>query len=130
MASYNEVNETFTYLAAELNKLGIAYLHIFDHGPGGGAEIPLALKRSIRDQFSNTIILTGGYDLTKGESDINSGLADVIGFGRPFINNPDLVNRFQKGFPLNSILDFSTFYTPGSKGYTDYPVFEAESVSA
>jgi N-ethylmaleimide reductase len=129
MAAYNEVNETYTYLAAELNKLGIVYLHILDHGTDV-AHVPVTLKRSIRDQFSNTIILTGGYDLTKAESDITSGLADVIAFGRPFINNPDLVNRFQKGLPLNSILDFSTFYTPGSKGYTDYPVFEAETISA
>jgi N-ethylmaleimide reductase len=131
MAAYDETNETYTYLATELDKLGAVYLHIFDQAAGGGTpDIPQALRRSIRDQFNNAIIYTGGYDRTKAEADINSGLADLIGFGKPFINNPDLVNRFRKNYPLNSILDFSTFYTPGTKGYTDYPVFEAEAVSA
>jgi N-ethylmaleimide reductase len=131
MAAYEETNETYTYLATEAGKFGIAYLHIFDQSAAGGTPgIPQALKRSIRDQFNNTIIFTGGYDRTKAEADINSGLADLIGFGKPFINNPDLVNRFRKNYPLNSILDFSTFYTPGTKGYTDYPVFEEEAVSA
>lgn len=131
MDPYNEVNETYTYLAAKLDKLGAVYLHIFDQGaPAGNPVIPAALKRSIRDQFSKTILLTGGYDHAKAEAEITGGHADLIGFGKLFINNPDLANRFRKNHPLNSILDFSTFYTPGSKGYTDYPVYEEEVVSA
>jgi N-ethylmaleimide reductase len=130
MPHYNEIDATYAHLARELDKIGIAYIHLVDHSSGGAPEVPLSIKKTIRETFKNTIILTGGYTISDAERDVNSGLADLVGFGKPFISNPDLVDRLKKNFPLNIKMDASTFYTPGSKGYTDYPVFEEETVSA
>lgn len=130
MTHYPEIDETYLHLAEQFNKIGIVYLHLFDQGQFENPQVPLALKQAIRDKFRNTILYTGGYDLTRAHSELTDGLADLVGFGRPFINNPDLVDRFRKNLPINPILDFSTFYTPGEKGYTDYRVYEEEAVSA
>ena len=123
MPNYPEIDATYKYLAEQLNKLGIAYIHIVDHSAMGAPKVPLELKKLIRSTFKNTIILSGGYDLERAESDLKSGLGDLVAFGRPFINNPDLVDRFKNNRALSTNLDFSTFYTPGEKGYTDYPVY-------
>jgi N-ethylmaleimide reductase len=122
MSYYPEIDETYTYLAEELNKLGIAYLHIVDHSSMGAPEVPLEIKKIIRTRFKNMLILAGGYDLERAEEDVESGFADLIAFGRPFINNPDLVSRLKNGYPLSTDLKMDLFYTPGEKGYTDYPV--------
>ena len=124
MPHYPEIDETYTYLAEELNKLGILYLHLVDHTSMGAPEVPLEIKKIIRTRFKKTIILSGGYDLERAEADIKSGLADLVAFGRPFINNPDLVDRLENKLPLSKILLADLFYTPGPKGYTDYPVFQ------
>jgi N-ethylmaleimide reductase len=129
MPHYPEIDATYAHLAGELNKLALAYIHIVDASSDGSPEVPLALKKTIRDEFKNTIILTGGYNLSKAEHDLSAGLADLIGFGRPFISNPDLVYRFQKNLPLNIKLDANTFFSADEKGYIDYPVFEEESIS-
>lgn len=124
MPHYPEIDETYTYLADELNKLGIAYIHIVDHSAMGAPEVPLKIKQIIRSRFHNTLILSGGYDAKRAEADIESGLADLIAFGRPFINNPDLVGRFKNNLPLSKELHMDLFYTIGEKGYTDYPVYK------
>jgi len=129
MAHYAEIDETYLLLAEKLNDLGIAYIHLVDHSSDGAPEVPRELKKEIRNKFQNTIIITGGYNLAKAEQDISSGLTDLVGIGKPFISNPDLVYRLQKRLPLNIKLDASTLYTPGEKGYTDYPVFAEETVS-
>ena len=123
MPHYPEIDETYTYLAEELNKLGIAYLHIVDHTSMGAPKVPLEIKKIIRTRFKNMLILSGGYDLKRAEEDVESGFADLIAFGRPFINNPDLVVRFENGYPLSTELKMDLFYTPGEKGYTDYPFY-------
>jgi N-ethylmaleimide reductase len=128
MSHYDEIDATYTYLTEELNKLDIAYIHLVDTSSDGNPEVPLHLKKTIRDKFDNTIILTGGYQLSSAERDISAGIANLIGFGRPFISNPDLVYRFQKNLPLNIKLDASTFFAAEEKGYTDYPAFVEESV--
>ncbi len=130
MPDYPEVEATYTFLAEELNTLGIQYIHIVDHSAGGAPEVPLRIKKTIREKFKNTLILSGGYTLVHAEKDLAPGFADLVAFGKPFITNPDLVERFQKNLPLNNNLDSSTFYTPGAKGYTDYPVFEDEQITA
>jgi N-ethylmaleimide reductase len=66
------------------------------------------------------LILSGGYDAARAEADLLAGKADLIAVGRPFLANPDLVERWRKDAPVNEP-DMSTFYTPGPKGYTDYP---------
>lgn len=126
MPHYPEIEATYTYLAEQLNSIGIAYIHIVDHSAGGAPEVPLSIKQTIRSAFNNTLILSGGYTLERAEEDFSSGFADLVAFGKPFITNPDLVNRFRKNLPLNIKLDATTLYTPGAKGFTDYPVFQDE----
>ena len=123
MPAYGEIEAEYKYLAEQLNKIGIAYIHIVDHSSMGAPAVPLEIKQIIRHAFNNTVILSGGYDLARAEADIESGLGDLVAFGKPFINNPDLVERFEKGEPLSTELSFDTFYTPGEKGYTDYAVY-------
>jgi N-ethylmaleimide reductase len=127
---HDEIDATYAYLAEALNDMGILYIHVCDHSAAGAPEVPFAVKKSIRDKFSNTIILNGGFDAKRAEEVLASGFADLVAFGKNFINNPDFVNRLRGGKPLNLILDASTFYTPGAKGYTDYPVFEEATVTA
>jgi N-ethylmaleimide reductase len=129
MPHYREIDATYVLLATELNQLGISYVHLLDHSADGAPEVPTRVKESVRKIFQNTIILTGGYNLEKAEQHLSVHLADVVAFGKPFITNPDLVQRFKKNLPLNIRLDASTLYTPGEKGFTDYPVFEEETVT-
>jgi N-ethylmaleimide reductase len=123
MPHYPEIDATYKYLAQQLNDLDIAYLHIVDHSAMGAPAVPLEIKQAIRSIFKNTIILAGGYDKTKAEADLESGLADLIAFGRPFINNPDLVEREKNNWALSPDLQMDLLYTPGEKGYTDYPAY-------
>lgn len=118
-----EVEADFTWLAGELKPLKLAYLHLVDHSAMGAPEVPAQLKTALRDAFGGTIILSGGYDAERAEADLSAGKGELVAFGRPFISNPDLVARLEQGAELNAP-DFSTFYTPGAKGYTDYPTLE------
>jgi len=123
MPHYPEIDKTYTYLAEELNKLGIVYLHLVDHSSMGAPEVPAEIKGIIRTRFKNTLILSGGYDKERAEADIETGKADLIAFGRPFINNPDFVERLKNDWSLSKELKMDLFYTPGEKGYTDYPFY-------
>jgi N-ethylmaleimide reductase len=124
MPHYPEIAETYTYLAEELNKLGIVYLHLVDHSPMGAPEVPPEIKEIIRTHFKNALILSGGYDRDRAEAEINNCHADLIAFGRPFINNPDLVKRMKNHWPLSHELNMDQFYSADEKGYNDYPVYE------
>jgi N-ethylmaleimide reductase len=121
MVPYADIDETYTYLSTQLSILGILYLHVVDHSAMGAPAVPATIKEAIRKAFTGTLILAGGYDATTAEADLQSNKADLIAIGRPFIANPDLVARMKAGAALAQP-DFSTFYTPGEKGYTDYPV--------
>lgn len=123
MPHYPEIDKTYTYLAEELNKLGIVYLHLVDHSSMGAPEVPAEIKGIIRTRFKNALILSGGYDKERAEADIETGKADLIAFGRPFINNPDFVERLKNDWSLSKELKMDLFYTPGEKGYTDYPFY-------
>ncbi|MEI6755108.1 MAG: alkene reductase [Paludibacter sp.] len=124
MPHYPEIDETYTYLAEELNKLGIAYLHIVDHSSMGAPEVPVEIKIIIRNRFKNTLILSGGYNRESAEAAIENSQADLIAFGRMFINNPDLVKRMKNHWPMSHELNMEEFYTANEKGYTDYPVYK------
>lgn len=124
MPHYPEIEETYDYLSKALNALDIAYIHLVDHSSMGAPPVPTAIKRLIRENFKNTIIQCGGYDRETAEAAIESGLTDLAAFGRPYINNPDLVERFKNGWPLSQNLDADLFYTADEKGYTDYPFYE------
>ncbi|NOU48069.1 MAG: alkene reductase [Bacteroidales bacterium] len=125
MPHYPQIDATYNYLSEQLNLLDIAYIHIVDHSAMGAPEVPLASKEMIRNNFKNTIILSGGYDKERAEAEIESGLGDLVAFGRPFINNPDLVERLKNNWPLATDLKMDLFYSADDKGYTDYPVFKA-----
>lgn len=129
MPVYDEIDKTYSYLAKQLDNLGILYVHIVDHSSMGAPEVPEVIKQEIRKQFANLVILSGGYDRQRAEQDLAKGLGDLIAFGRPFIANPDLVERLEKDYPIAEA-DQSTFYTGGEKGYTDYPAYsEKEETS-
>jgi N-ethylmaleimide reductase len=118
--NYADADKTYLYLAKKLNIQGIAYLHITDPATKGEAH---ELARSIRNEFENTIILSGGFDAAKAQEALDRNDGDLVAFGRPFISNPDLVERYKNKLPLNQ-LKFDLFFTPGKQGYVDYPVFE------
>jgi N-ethylmaleimide reductase len=113
--SEEETHQNYAYLAKELNALQIAYLHVGVNGP-----IPDKTFGAIRKNFSGTIILCNGLTAQTGEEALHNGFADLVGFGRSFLSNPDFVERIEKNADLNPV-DFTTLYTPGAKGYTDYP---------
>lgn len=121
MPHYPEIDSTYRYLAEQLNRIGILYIHIVDHSSMGAPEVSRELKKDIRKIFQGSIILSGGFTRERAENELRGGLANLVAFGRPFINNPDLVQRFVHGWPFSTTLDMTTFYTPGEKGYTDYP---------
>lgn len=113
-----ETHQTYVYIAESLDALEIAYLHV-----AADASIPDKTFQSLRQSFAGTIILTNGLTMDTGEAALHNGFADLVGFGRSFLSNPDFVQRIEKEAALNPV-DFTTLYTPGATGYTDYPFFE------
>jgi len=118
--AFEGVDAQYEDLAKKLGALGLAYLHFVDHEAMGAPKVPAELKRAVREGFGGTFILSGGYDAKRAEADLVEKKGDLVAFGRPFLSNPDLVERFASGKDLTPP-DMSTFYTPGEKGYTDYP---------
>ena len=116
--------ESALYLARELGRRGIAYLHIAEPDWAGGPRLGEEFKAALRGNFEGVLVFCGGYTADTAEALIASGTADAIAFGRPFIANPDLVERFRQGAELNEP-DRSTFYGGGAKGYTDYPTLKS-----
>jgi N-ethylmaleimide reductase len=121
MPAYPEMEADYAYLARQLGALGLVYVHLVDHSSMGAPAVPQSIKDTFRKDFKGALILSGGYDAARAEADLEAGKADLIAFGKPFLANPDLIERWKSGAALNAP-DPSTFYTPGPKGYTDYPV--------
>jgi N-ethylmaleimide reductase len=119
MPLYDAMESDYAYLAGQLQAQGLAYIHLVDHSSMGAPVVPASMKDTFRRVFTNTLILSGGYDAARAEADLAAGRADLIAVGKPFLANPDLVTRWQGGHELNAP-DMATFYTPGEKGYTDY----------
>ncbi len=120
MAIDPAMEDTFERLAVELDKIGLVYVHLVDHSSMGAPEVPAGIKRKIRAAFRGTLILSGGYDRVRAGADLAAKKGDLVAFGRPFISNPRLVTRMKTGAELVPA-DQATFYTPGEKGYIDYP---------
>jgi N-ethylmaleimide reductase len=120
MPLYDAMEADYAYLAEQLNARGLVYIHLVDHSPMGAPPVPDAMKATFRRLFTRSLILSGGYDAARAESDLSAGKCDLIAVGRPFLANPDLVARWRTGAAMNAP-DMDTFYTPGPKGYTDYP---------
>ncbi len=117
---FEGVDAQYVSLVSALSSIGIAYVHLLDHSAMGTPPVPAALKKALREAFKGAFILAGGFDREAAEAALTEGRADLVAFGRPFISNPDLVSRMRHAKPL-AAPDASTFYTPGPKGYTDYP---------
>ena len=118
----------FVPAAAALDALGIAFLELREQAPDGtfgSSDVP-KLSPDIRKVFRGPLILNQDYSLDAAQADLDSGLADGIAFGRKFIANPDLVERFRTGAPLNAD-DMKTWYSKGPEGYTDYPALETQA---
>ncbi len=120
MQSYDETEETHLALVEALAPTGLLYVHVVDHSSMGAPQVPESLKLAMRKAWPRTFITCGGFDRAGADAVLREGRADLIAFGRPFLANPDLVRRMLSGLDLNAP-DFGTFYTPGPKGYTDYP---------
>jgi len=121
----NDYKETFLYVAKELNKLNLGYLHIMD-GLGFGFHEkgdPMTLS-DFKKIYNGVIMGNCGYTLEMAEERVSSGDADLVAFGRPFITNPDLPERLKNGWPLNPWDDMSLWYTSGPEGYTDYQPYQ------
>ncbi len=115
----------FPVAAQALDALGIAFLELREltpEGTYGSSDVPRQ-SPLIRRHFRGPLILNSDYTMDSAQAALDSGVADAIAFGRPFIANPDLVERLRTGAPLN-MWDAKTFYTQGAEGYTDYPVLE------
>jgi N-ethylmaleimide reductase len=123
MPLYDTMEADYTYLAQQLNVRGLLYIHLVDHTAMGAPPVPDALKATFRKLFKRALILSGGYDAGRAETDLAAGKCDLIAVGRPFLANPDLVARWRTGAAVNAP-DMATFYTPGPKGYTDYPAVQ------
>lgn len=128
--AYEGISGQYTQLAADLGTLGLTYMHMVDHSAMGAPKPDQSVVESMCTAFrgngGGAIILSGGYGRERAEADLQSGAADVVAFGRPFIANPDLVERLSSGAPL-AAPDQATFYTPGKEGYTDYPRLTGEN---
>lgn len=121
--SYNSMADSdpaglTAYVAAQMNALGIAYLHVmradlFQQQQGD-------VLTPARANFKGVLITNMGYTAQEADAAIAAGQVDAVAFGVPFISNPDLPARFQAGAPLNAA-NPATFYVPGPAGYTDYP---------
>lgn len=128
LTHYPEIDEAYGYLAEELQKIGIVYVHLVDHARLSGLDAAAATAKIVRDTFTNTVIHAGNYTTLAA---IEETLADprptLVAMARPFIANPDLVERLRLGLPLAEP-DRATFYAPGpngfADGYTDYPTAE------
>nr|WP_297383429.1 alkene reductase [uncultured Roseateles sp.] len=117
---FSGADEQYVALVSELSSLGLMYIHVLDHSALGAPPVPAKLKTDLRSAFDGPFILAGGLDKTSAQQALDEGRADLVAMGRAFLANPDLIDRLRKGAPLNAP-DPQTFYTPGEKGYTDYP---------
>jgi len=123
--------ETFTAFAKHLNDLGIAYLEVVEDSFQGNhaSGRPENIIDAIRAAYKGTYIANGAYTAEEARTRISEGRCDLVTFGRPFIANPDLPERFRQNAPLNE-WDDSTFYGGGEHGYTDYPTLQELDISA
>lgn len=121
----DETIALYDYILNRLNNYGLAYIHLIEpftdvSGVSGAIQ---EVAKHFRKIYKGTIIINRGFNKETANKVLNDGDADLVSFGVPFIANPDLVERFKTDATLNAP-DQNTFYTPGEKGYTDYPTLQ------
>ena len=115
---------TFSYAVEQLNRFGLAYLHVTEMGKDApGAAGPAFDLGKLQRIWKGVYMTNGGYDLARANTTLAQGEADMVAFGVLFLANPDLPQRFARGAPLNTP-DQATFYGGNAKGYTDYPLLD------
>ncbi|WP_409419967.1 alkene reductase [Pseudaeromonas sp. ZJS20] len=117
--------ETYTAAARLLGELGVVYLHIAEADWDDAPEMRLAFKQALRQAYPGVLIYAGKYDAQRARAALDAGWADMVGFGRPFIANPDLVARIRAELPWASH-DAATLFGGGAKGFTDYPLADGK----
>lgn len=120
LPAYEEEAETYKYIIDELQKLEILYIHLSALVIDGSSSIPTEFINDVRARFSNLLMLAGGFTAASAENVLQQNLVDLVAFGKPFIANPDLVERFKNNTEL-ATPDPETFYQGGDAGYIDYP---------
>jgi N-ethylmaleimide reductase len=113
----------FDHIVSGLDALKLTYVHVIEGATGGPRDIAPFDYARLRKTFRGDYMANNGYDFALATKVLEAGSADLIAFGKPFISNPDLVERLKRGAPLNE-WDKATFYGGGAKGYTDYPTLE------
>lgn len=120
----DDPQETFEYVVKELNRFGLAYLHMVEGATGGSRKLAEGHSlAALRKLFDGLYMGNNGYDRQMAIDTVENGAADLVAFGRPYIANPDLAERLERDAPLNEG-DSDTYYGGGEKGYTDYPFLE------
>lgn len=119
----DETIELYNYIVSRLNGYDLAYLHLIEPftDVSGNSDAVQEVAKHFRKIYNGTIIINRGFNRETATKVLQDGDADLVSFGTPFIANPDLVERFKTNAPLNQP-DQATFYTPGEKGYIDYPM--------
>jgi 2,4-dienoyl-CoA reductase-like NADH-dependent reductase (Old Yellow Enzyme family) len=122
----SDPESVFVPAAKALDEIGIAFLEMREPGPDGtfGRSEQPKVSPAIRDVFSRPLVLNSDYHADSAQAALDSGVADAIAFGRTFLANPDLPERFRQDAPLNADV-MATWYSQGAEGYTDYPTLEA-----
>jgi N-ethylmaleimide reductase len=123
----DDPHQTYIEAIKVLEQAGIAYLSIAEADWPNAPDLPEAFRREVRSTFTGRIIYAGLYTADRGARLIESGLADLVAFGRPFIANPDLPQRIANGWPLNA-LDAAGLYGGNEQGFTDYPRYSPSTV--
>lgn len=122
LGDFDGEEDTFLALAAELDKRGLAFVHIMDQASRGAPAMPEGFLQKFRDAYSGVLMLAGGMDLERSNAMIGAGLIDIASFGAPFTSNPDLVERMRHGWPLTPV-DHDAYYGGDARGYIDWPVY-------
>ena len=122
LGDFEGEEETFLTLAAELDKRGVAFIHIMDQASRGAPAMPEGFLEKFRKAFSGVLTLAGGMDLERSNTMIAEGLIDIAAFGAPFTSNSDLVERMRHGWPLTPV-DHDAYYGGTARGYTDWPTY-------
>jgi len=132
VSTANDVHDSdpsslFNHVVEVLDRLRPVYLHVIEGQTGGPRDFDPSFDFvALRSRFHGAYLANNEYTLALANQRIGNGEVDLVSFGRPFIANPDLVERFGANAPLNS-LDPATLYGGGAKGYTDYPKLEEKT---
>lgn len=129
MHPFDDEKQTWLALAAELGRRNLAYVHLSDQRTIG-ADCETVFFADFRKAYPGTLIVAGGFDQHSAEAALKAGKADLIGFGSPFIANPDLVERMANGWPLAQAQRETLYGLHGARGYTDYPRYTGQTSAA